>query len=624
MKYFIDTHDKTKGSFPTDRLTEEEFFAQFDALEQAAHKLGVGAHAAHVNLKDGKAFCFMCGPDEESIRKAHEAVHFPYDSITEVKRVTGADMRIQPSRESISSKAGVTESIHDKSMLGRFGALLLAALLTTVSTSRADEAHGQGSFYQQINLVSDQPNTALVQDTNLVNAWGMSFGPTSPFWVNNAGSGRATLYAITNDALGAPHVAKQSLEVRIPGQGSPTGQVFNNTTNFRGNAFLFVSTDGVISGWRGALGTTAEVLAARSGAAYTGVTILSATNGNSILLAANFAEGTVDAYDGDVNFISQFSDPDAPAGYAPFNVRAIEGVIYVTFARRDAAPDGDVAGRGRGLINILDLQTLSFHRFITGSDAGGRLRAIDAPWGVAVAPSTFGKHAGQLLVGNFGSGTIMAFDERGHFQGLLKDASRRPIVNNGLWSLVFGSGNRAGVPETLYFTAGPDHETHGLVGSLEPATRQSRVNDNRAPEVPEDIAVPEGSKVHFHGFGIGVQIYTWDGASWGTAVPEATLFDDEGNVVATHFVGPTWQSNSGSVVRGAVILPTVTVDPESIPWLLLKAVTADGPGIFDHTSFIQRVNTVGGKAPSVAGSAIGEVARVPYSADYFFFRETNR
>src|SRR6187401_2535532 len=141
MKYFIDTHDKTKGSFPTDRLTEEEFFAQFDALEQAAHKLGVGAHAAHVNLKDGKAFCFMCGPDEESIRKAHEAVHFPYDSITEVKRVTGADMRT-------SSKAGVTETMHDKSMLGRFGALLLAALLTTVSTSRADEAHRQGNFYQ--------------------------------------------------------------------------------------------------------------------------------------------------------------------------------------------------------------------------------------------------------------------------------------------------------------------------------------------------------------------------------------------------------------------------------------------------------------------------------------------
>jgi hypothetical protein len=98
MKYFIDTHDKTKGSFPTGELSEEEFFAQFDALEAAAPRFGVGAHAAHVSLKEGKAFCFMCGPDEESVRKAHEAVNLPYDSITEVKRVSGADMRISVPR----------------------------------------------------------------------------------------------------------------------------------------------------------------------------------------------------------------------------------------------------------------------------------------------------------------------------------------------------------------------------------------------------------------------------------------------------------------------------------------------------------------------------------------------
>ena len=105
MKSFIDTHDKTKGSFPTGELTEEGFFAQFDALEAAAPKFGVGAHAAHVNLKEGKAFCFMCGPDEESIRKAHEAVHLPYDSITEVKRITGADMRFKAPHKGTPSKA---------------------------------------------------------------------------------------------------------------------------------------------------------------------------------------------------------------------------------------------------------------------------------------------------------------------------------------------------------------------------------------------------------------------------------------------------------------------------------------------------------------------------------------
>jgi len=105
MKYFIDTHDKTKGSFPTRQLTEQEFFAQFDALEAAAPQFGVGAHAAHVNLKEGKAFCFMSGPDEESIRKAHEAVHLPYDSITEIRKVTGADMRIKPKAEGKASRA---------------------------------------------------------------------------------------------------------------------------------------------------------------------------------------------------------------------------------------------------------------------------------------------------------------------------------------------------------------------------------------------------------------------------------------------------------------------------------------------------------------------------------------
>jgi hypothetical protein len=157
--------------------------------------------------------------------------------------------------------------------------------------------------------------------------------------------------------------------------------------------------------------------------------------------------------------------------------------------------------------------------------------------------------------------------------------------------------------------------------------------DNRAPEVPMDIAVAEGNKVHFHGFGVGFQIYTWNGSSWGSAVPEATLFDDDGNVVATHFgvfdgthfVGPAWKSNSGSEVVGALPPEAVTVDTNSIPWLRLAAVKelTHGPGIFADTTFIQRVNTVGGKAPSADGAFVGQVARVPYTADYFFYRKAN-
>jgi len=150
-------------------------------------------------------------------------------------------------------------------------------------------------------------------------------------------------------------------------------------------------------------------------------------------------------------------------------------------------------------------------------------------------------------------------------------------------------------------------------------------NDNRAPEVPGTIAVPDHTKVHFHGLGIGVQIYTWDGLSWGAAVPRAKLYDSDGNIVADHFAGPTWVSNSGSRVVGTLDPPPLkaTVDTNSIPWLRLTALSSEGPGIFADTTFIQRVNTVGGKAPGTNGTFLGQVAEMPYVADYYFFRRSN-
>ena len=145
-------------------------------------------------------------------------------------------------------------------------------------------------------------------------------------------------------------------------------------------------------------------------------------------------------------------------------------------------------------------------------------------------------------------------------------------------------------------------------------------NDNRAPEVPDErLAVDDGFKVNFHGFGVGVQIYTWNGTDWGKAVPRATLFDDEGNVVASHFAGPRWMSNSGSTVLGTVVF-AATVNPNAIPWVLLSATFEGGAGIFANTKFIQRVNTVGGKEPSENGDFVGQVFESPYTADYFFYR----
>jgi len=329
--------------------------------------------------------------------------------------------------------------------------------------------------FQQINLVSDLPGVALLQDTNLVNAWGMSFSATSPFWISDNGTGFSTLYVVTNDAAGTIHVFKQPLDVVIPGEGNPTGQVFNNVGGFNGDLFLFVSEDGTLSGWRPGLVNTAEVLATRPGAVYKGATLATTANG-PVLLAANFSEATIDVYGTNGTLIAQYSDPNAPAGYAPFNVQTLQGMVFVTFAKQDADKEDDVQGPGNGLIDVFDPSTGTFHRFATGTDAGGKLKAIDSPWGIAIAPSTFGEHAGQLLVGNFGSGTIMTFDANGDFEGLLRDAHNKPVTIEGLWALAFGNGGRAGSPDTLFFTAGPDDESHGLFGELVPFSKHGHGN----------------------------------------------------------------------------------------------------------------------------------------------------
>jgi uncharacterized protein (TIGR03118 family) len=352
---------------------------------------------------------------------------------------------------------------HTKTAAVRLGLSVAAVLSIMALTTRADEVK-----YRQVNLVSDLPNVALLQDTNLVNAWGISFGPNTPFWVSDNGKGLATLYAVTNDASGAAHVAKQGLQVTIPGAGNPTGQAFNTIGGFHGDLFLFVSEDGTISGWRGALGTTAEVLVPGSpNNIYKGMTLSKTSNG-PVLLAANFKHRTVDVYGTNSALIGQFMDPNAPADYAPFGIQAISNLVFVTFAKQDADGEDDVAGRGHGLIDVFDPATGTFHRFATGSDAGGKVKEMNSPWGIALAPGTFGKNGAQLLVGNFGSGTIMRFDSNGEFQGLLQAEHGPALVIDGLWALTFGNGTKAGVPGTLYFSAGPNDEGDGLFGSLEP------------------------------------------------------------------------------------------------------------------------------------------------------------
>jgi len=351
--------------------------------------------------------------------------------------------------------------------------LITAALATAVSVplvAGADE-HGSGR-YRQTNLVSDQPGMAMIQDTNLVNAWGISSSPASPFWVSANGTGLATLYTVTNDSSGMAQVTKQSLEVAIPGEGNPTGQLFDGAGSFNGDIFIFASEDGTISGWKPSLGNSAEVLIAPANSAlFKGIALVTTSNGPT-LLAADFHNGTLNAYDTNLALVGMFKDMRAPMGYAPFNVQTLGDTIFVTFAKQDADAHDDVKGPGHGLIDIFNPMTLKFRRFATGSDAGGHLRQINSPWGLAISPKGFGRHSDQLLVGNFGSGTIMAFEADGDFEGLLLGSHGGPIVIDGLWGLKFGNGGRGGVLQTLYFSAGPNDESNGLFGSLDPVKRR--------------------------------------------------------------------------------------------------------------------------------------------------------
>ena len=363
--------------------------------------------------------------------------------------------------------------------------VLLALSCASATARGGHDRHHTAGQYRQTNLVSDLPGAAALQDSTLVNAWGISFSPTSPFWVSATESGKAVIYAVTNDALGVAYVTKQPLEVTIPGEGNVTGQVFNNTSGFNSNAFLFVSEDGTISGWRPALGPAAETLGTRAGAVYKGVTLATTTHG-PVLLAANFSEGTVDVYDTSMALLGQFSDRRAPDGYAPFNVQSVKGHVFVTFAKQDDDKEDDVQGPGNGLIDIFNPHSGKFQRFATGSDAGGRLPELNSPWGVVLAPKSFGTHGDQLLVGNFGSGNIIAFEPDGGFRGLLKDVNDDPIVIEGLWALTFGNGGRAGVRGTLYFTAGPGDETHGLFGSLTPVKTRDKGDDHDDDDDDDD------------------------------------------------------------------------------------------------------------------------------------------
>jgi uncharacterized protein (TIGR03118 family) len=326
----------------------------------------------------------------------------------------------------------------------------------------------QAAAYLQTDLVSDIPGLATITDPNLINPWGVSHTPNSPFWVSDQGTGVATLY----NAPAGGTVSQAALVVSIPGGAGPTGQVFNSTSSFLvGGAaanFIFANLSGTISAWNGGQGTTAQVQVTTLGAVYTGLAIAGTT-----LYAANGAQNRIDVFDGSFHLIppgaGAFVDPTLPAGLVPFNVQNIGGKIYVSYAPADPTAQR-TATPGTGAVSVFDTNGAFLQRLITGSQ-------LASPWGVALAPAGFGAFGGDLLVGNFSflASEINAFDPTtGAFMGTIPIDPGTGQSAGGLWSLAFGNAGNNGDPNTLFFTDGINGETDGLFGSIstvpEPST----------------------------------------------------------------------------------------------------------------------------------------------------------
>jgi uncharacterized protein (TIGR03118 family) len=359
--------------------------------------------------------------------------------------------------------------------------LLISVLLVAMAFVSGPTQAKSGGFYRQTNLVSDIPGLARFTDSNLVNPWGLSHSPTSPWWVSDNHTGVSTLYKGDGTAIqvGSPPM---QLVVTIPPPGgspagtisAPTGNVFNGTSDFAvsGNnpgLFIFATEDGTISGWNPNVDLHNAILKvdnSGSGAVYKGLAIGSNSSGN-FLYATNFNAGVVEMYDAQFKLAGSFTDSslstDCPLPnqcFAPFGIQNINGSLYVTFALQDADKHDDVKGPGNGFVDVFDTSGNLIKRLVSNGE-------LDSPWGLALAPNGFGRFGKDLLVGNFGDGHINAYEiDTGASRGQLKDQRGNPITIDGLWALGFGNGGTAGPTDTLFFTAGPNGEEHGLFGSI--------------------------------------------------------------------------------------------------------------------------------------------------------------
>jgi uncharacterized protein (TIGR03118 family) len=326
------------------------------------------------------------------------------------------------------------------------------------------------SAFKAVALVSDQPG-AVIRDPNLVNAWGLAPSPLD-FWVSSNGKDVSTVYG--GDGHGQT-IHNTGLVVNLPG-GEPTGQVFNPTNDFKVNVngttmpalFITSSESGHITGWAPGSGpgvaTTAQGAAVVPNAVYKGIALVHNAHGN-FLLAADFHNNRIDVFDKNfhrTHLTGRFIDSHIPHGFAPFNVAAIKGKVYVSYAKQDADRHDDAKGAGNGFVDVFNTNGVLISRLIQHGP-------LNSPWALDVAPASLGKFAGDLLVGNFGDGEIHVFNWHGHMLGTLESATGQPLAIDGLWALANGnpqSRGGGGNPNTLYYTAGPGDESHGVFGKI--------------------------------------------------------------------------------------------------------------------------------------------------------------
>jgi uncharacterized protein (TIGR03118 family) len=337
--------------------------------------------------------------------------------------------------------------------------LRIFASVAAILAGSAVPARLLANDFGQINLVSDIPGNAALTDPNLVDPWGVSFSGTSPFWISDNVTNLATLYT------GTPTINSTVVSVA----GGPTGQVNNgNTSAFvlsdgKSANFIFDTQAGTIVGWNGSLVGAPAPEYSNSAASYTGLAI-DTSGTNTYLYAANQA-GSIDVFNSsfsNVNgttFAGKFVDPNLPAGYVPYNIQAIGSDLYVTYVVYDSGGNETDSG----VVDIYDTSGNFISRFSTGGP-------LDAPWGITLAPTTFGAFGGDILIGNFLNGEINAFDPvTGAYLGTLDGSNGLPIADPGLWALDFRTGGTGNSTNALYFTAGIDDENHGLFGEIVPA-----------------------------------------------------------------------------------------------------------------------------------------------------------